>query len=533
MTSLSPTHAGEVPVSAAPAVSAGAQYQSVVLVGLLVLGVGLRLIDITQPYVDAWSWRQSGVAMVAENLYRGGFDIFHPRINYAGNVPGYVGTEFPLVPGLAAALYIIFGVQEWVGRLIPVLFFAASVPFFYLLVRKVFTDRAALFAVGVYAVAPLSIYSSRSFMPDTPMLSLSIAGLYLFSEWLDRPDRRMLTIALRVVTCLAILVKIPAVIVGVPMLYMAWRKHGPGLFRRADMWSFAAWTLIPVAIWYSHAWFQSVAHYPYHFLGEGGFTFEPEMYRRVLGRLTTSHLTPVVFAGMLIGALLPVRHRYGRLFHWWFFILVVFVLVASRGNRHAWYQLPYVAVAAAFTGYAWDVALRRLERTHTTTLLPILASVLFFGAIGALSFHYVRPHYYSWANSMRNAGMEIDRIADKDALIVAQDRGDPTLIYYSKRKGWHIPISPTSGLFVGNPETSDEIITQLEERRAEGADYLVFPSHTRWWLDYYKEFQQHVDSLYRRVRENEEYVIIDLRGDTTASRPSARGPAGGVGGALP
>src|SRR4029453_12838696 len=53
---------------------------------------------------------------------------FYPQINWTGPAPGYVGTEFPLVPFLAAGLYQIFGVQDWFGRCLLVGFFAASVP---------------------------------------------------------------------------------------------------------------------------------------------------------------------------------------------------------------------------------------------------------------------------------------------------------------------------------------------------------------------------------------------------------------------
>src|SRR4030095_11802561 len=96
------------------------------LFAVTLFGVLLRLIEIRQPFVDHWSWRQADVAMIAENFYRHGFNIFYPQINWAGPAPGYVGTEFPLVPFLAAGLYQIFGVQDWIGRALLVGFFAAS-----------------------------------------------------------------------------------------------------------------------------------------------------------------------------------------------------------------------------------------------------------------------------------------------------------------------------------------------------------------------------------------------------------------------
>jgi hypothetical protein len=85
------------------------EWRSVLL--LLAVGLGIRLVGISQPFVDEWSWRQSDMAMIAENFYRQGFHVLYPEINWAGPT-GYVGTEFPLVPLLAAGLYPVVGVRD-------------------------------------------------------------------------------------------------------------------------------------------------------------------------------------------------------------------------------------------------------------------------------------------------------------------------------------------------------------------------------------------------------------------------------------
>ena len=156
-----------------------------VLFTLLLLGLICRLIRISQPFVDQWSWREADVAMIAGNFFRHGFNIFYPQIDWGGPAPGYVGTEFPLVPFLAALLYRLFGVQAWIGRGISLAFFALSLPLFYGLVRRLSNPRSALAATGVYVLTPLGIFASRSFMPDMASLSLAIAALALFAAWLE------------------------------------------------------------------------------------------------------------------------------------------------------------------------------------------------------------------------------------------------------------------------------------------------------------------------------------------------------------
>ena len=153
------------------------------LIGLAAIAV--RLIAITQPFIDNWSWRESDVAAIARNFLESGFRFAYPQIDWAGDAAGYVGTEFPLLPFTAALIYKFTGVHEWIGRLETVLFFAASLPVFYLLVRRIFNESVALWALFFYSFAPLSIAASRAFIPDLPSLSLSLAGLYFFLRWVE------------------------------------------------------------------------------------------------------------------------------------------------------------------------------------------------------------------------------------------------------------------------------------------------------------------------------------------------------------
>src|ERR1700736_1201100 len=119
-----------------------------------ILAVIARLIAIDQPYIDNWnSWRESDVAAIARNYLTGGFHFTHPQIDRAGDQPGYVGTEFPILPFAAALCYKVFGVHEWIGRVQGVILFAVSLPFFFLLVRAIFGEIAATWALFFYSFA--------------------------------------------------------------------------------------------------------------------------------------------------------------------------------------------------------------------------------------------------------------------------------------------------------------------------------------------------------------------------------------------
>jgi hypothetical protein len=66
--------------------------------------------------------------------------------------------------------------------------------------------------------------------------------------------------------------------------------------------------------------------------------------------------------------------------------------------------------------------------------------------------------------------------------------GDPTIFYYSQRKGWH--FLEEDGIYRGTPSDSQDAIVDLERLQRRGATHVVFTRNTLWWLDYYPEFAQ-------------------------------------------
>ena len=187
---------------------------------ICLLAVAARLIFINQPYVDHWSWRQSDVAAIARNFLQNGFRFGYPQIDWAGNAPGYVGTEFPILPFIAAVCYKFAGVHEWIGRIQAVILFAVSLPFFFLLVREIFGSTAAVWASFFYCFAPLNIFAGRSFMPDVPSLSFAIVGLYFFLRWVQHGESWSFFVA-AIAISLSLLIKITSIVILAPLLYLA------------------------------------------------------------------------------------------------------------------------------------------------------------------------------------------------------------------------------------------------------------------------------------------------------------------------
>ena len=480
-----------------------------------VLAVAARLVLVNQPFVDHWSWRQSDVAAIARNFFQNGFHFASPQIDWAGDAPGYVGTEFPILPFIAALCYKLAGVHEWVGRLQAVIFFAVSLPFFFLLVREVFNSTAAVWATFFYSFAPLNVFAGRSFMPDVPSLGLAIIGLYLFLRG-SRDHNWMPLLLAAIAISLSFLIKITSIIIVVPLLYSAVAGIGdPDISRgfdggrdrrsRLQLALFAAIALLPSAVWYWHAHHIAERLYPYHFFGAGGIRIENFWwYWHIAQQTLISSLTPVLSTLALIGLFAAPRSRYSRLFHWWLAAMVLFVIVVGYGNRHRWYQLPLVPIAAAFAGAVCAFIGSRIS----SRVLAVTSSVLVVSSFTILAFGYVQPFYQSSAAQLRDAGLELNKVTAPDALIVAADMGDPTIFYYAERQGWH--FLENEAIYNGNPDDSEQAIENLERLRRRGATHFVFTRNTFWWLQSYPQFAAHLTENATLIEATPEFRIYRL-----------------------
>jgi hypothetical protein len=103
-----------------------------------------------------------------------------------------------------------------------------------------------------------------------------------------------------------------------------------------------------------------------------------------------------------------------------------------------------------------------------------------------------------------------------DAIILVVSRGDEELVPPGESRLWHFPRTEDGLYWDGYPDDSAEAISHLERLREKGAGFLLFPSTAFWWLDYYSEFRHHLDSRYKRISDNADCIIHDLRTLTKA-----------------
>jgi hypothetical protein len=176
------------------------------------------------------------------------------------------------------------------------------------------------------------------------------------------------------------------------------------------------------------------------------------------------------------------------------------------GNRHPWYQLPLVPIAAAFAGRFCTVAQRSVPNRF------LLGSALLLAGFLGLAAFETRLFYRDSAADLRAVGLDLKGSTPTGSLIVVADYGDPTAFYYAERKGWH--FLEKNGLYNGHPNVGADAIADLKELRQHGATHFVLYSGTIWWLDYYKELAEYLEATATVQASTPAYKIYRLGSDS-------------------
>ncbi len=486
------------------------------LFGTLVVAMLLRLYGINQPFIDAFSWRQSSTAMMAENFFRTNWNILYPEVNWSGPNPGYQGREFQTITYLAALLYPLFGQEDWIGRGLAAMFGVWGVFALFLLTRRVWNEEHALASAAMMAILPGSVFIERSFLPDPAMVALVTTSFWLLVVYLQT-DRFHYLILAGVIGAWGFCTKIPGLIVGLPMAYamlaiLGWRK----LIRPNQLAAvalFSALTLTPVVAYYLWARHLALSYPPYHFAGEGnwlwdqGLTrwfeqryFVPELAHWVNELLWTVPVTSLVLLGIVVPP--PAQETDPELkvrkprwiFHWWVVAGVVYYIIGAKELvSNPWNFHIVNPAAAALSGHALVViasfATRRMNRrVAAAATLVVLLVVL---AFQQKSFRQMSKPYAYKGHQLGLALRKASRPGDL-VVTIADQVGDPVVIYYSRRRGWIFPPARPGTNWGALPESASEAIRLFEELRAEGADWIAMVRKSRYAQDYVV-FLEHVN----------------------------------------
>jgi hypothetical protein len=363
---------------------------------LLTLLVVWRSAGFFNPPVDAVAGGESthgAFINVVAGRVAGAFDaptLLPPSAPWHGPAPVDPASSLPLYDWFVAALWSLLGPQAWIGRAVSIVLSLIAGMFLFLTVRRVAGARAALYALLLYSVAPLSVLLGQQFGPSALILSAQASVLLTVVRWkmvsFGNRAAAVPAFAVAVLSCAFLgLVDPAAIFVGIPVAYIAIAPAHPAadltpLSGRSagmrDAWRNSPLTgqaivmvaamLLASTLW----WVFTQGSESGLALGVGdggggiptvlGALFNAGTYVQMVGMLVERVLT---LAGLLLlgaGLLHAARPPLQMIFHTWLLSAAVHIILdASRLPSHDDVLLPIILPACALAGIgaAWAGAL--------------------------------------------------------------------------------------------------------------------------------------------------------------------------------
>jgi hypothetical protein len=438
---------------------------------------------------DDWlGWRQADTQSIAVNFIQHGDGILHPRINWGGDGPGHVETEFQLYTYIAASVMRVVGIGERPGLWISLLAMAAAALVLHDTLRRRLGDLPALLGLATFLSLRGPVFLSSTVQPDALSFLFYCLSFAALLAYLDAPSRRTLA-AMAASTVLAALVKATALHIGLFQV-LAIVLCRPGLLRRPDLWLAWTATLAVVGLFLLHGQ-QLYLEYGNTFGvingGDSKFaTFEtllmPELYPP-LARLAV--VWGLGWPGAAAAVYLLAVRRLDRTAVALGLADLTYLLVAFRYTCNEWngphYHLFTSVLGVWLMAHAAHHLLERFSgrRWSRSLAAAVLAVCLAFYVHQIHKRH--DPGLVLWEKNPAVAmGKALRELADPGSLVIVRSSAlardslfdtpnnfeDPRVFYLAKVRGWVLP--------------ADEVrLDVIRDALEAGAAYYVDPYRKR------------------------------------------------------
>lgn len=447
----------------------------------------IRLYGITDPPLEpAHNWRQACGCMVARNFVEVDANILYPRLDMAGEKTGITGTEFPALNYMIYLVSNAFGYTHWYGRLINLIISSIGTYFFFLLVRRYFNPKAALFST-IVLLASIWFAYSRKTMPDTFSVSLALMSLYLGMKYIEHARFRWLLVFFLTGT-LALLSKIPSAVILSLFLIPVFG----GIYQmRSKVFLTTAGTLVLAitGIWYFHWVPHLVEKYGYwhYFMGtdlaEGALALLGNPFNTT-EKIFFDAVKFIGFAVFLFGMYRIIKSKDKLLVYISLITILIFALFMAKAGFnftvHSYYVIPLVPFMALIIG--WTISNMSSKPLQILLLLAITVE-----GIGNQQHDFRIRETELYKMDLESIA---DSISDRGDLIAINAGQNPQQMYLAHRKGW----------IMSNEDIQDE--KTLNTIREKGCKFLFINLTETSSVEY--------ELPYKIVFENEYYRILEL-----------------------
>ena len=471
---------------------------------LIIAAAGfIRSYNINGPLFEMNPLRQAVNAAISRNYAQSPQSQFLlPQMDNMGPSPGYFMFELPLLQYIGSLMIKVFGVHNWVFRIISIVLSMFSAVFFYKLCTRFLDLKTSIIALIFYCFAPMSIIMGRSFQTESFMLLALFLSLYYFIRWLEEERAAFLWACTAGFTVL-VLLKITNLYISVLVaaLFVIYKKA-----RLIPKFLIPCFLILAINFFWWVLYSSGVRElFPneYTVSDKNVQVFTIPHILNVIRELTLSSgywlttlkhcawivLSPILLIFLFLGIFVRKEKKVSAILLTWLLSVMLFISIVPSAALQEYYKIHLIPVAAIFSAfsYLWIVGKIKNARIKATATVSFWA--VFMVSIFLVVYPVIR-HKPIFAGNER-LGEKVNSVSKKGDLVVASFGPDAMLLFYCDRKGW--------SLYLDDPAI--DAVNVLEDRRREGAKYFVCGNLDE--LDRNRRFKEYMFKHYKVVDEQE------------------------------
>jgi 4-amino-4-deoxy-L-arabinose transferase-like glycosyltransferase len=520
---------------------------------LLLLGLGLRLFDLTDQPIDFHPTRQLRGAIVARGMYyqmlpHADIATRQRAINFWQSTGDY---EPPILERVVAITYLLVGGEyPWIARIYNSLFWILGGALLFALAKRASGPVSALVALAYYLVLPFSVQASRSFQPDPGMVVWMVLFAFAIYRWSEEWRSGHLQFSasswkwailaglfagLSVLTkaIAAYTIAVAAVIV---VLYTAiYEGHQAStaaargasilriplnIIRSPQIWAMALLMVVPSGLIYLTQGARASQYFSSWTLALSHLLLDPTLYLHWL-YLVQSLMGWLPLLLAVLGIFLARPRLRALLAGLWGGYFVYGLFLPYQMYTHSYYHLqviPFVALSLApVAQFVWETLLRLASR-HTTSATAESAKILSWSTWVLICLACLSVlTYFSWAalvplrsRDYRDEPAQWQIIASNlptDGKIIAltQDYGY-RLMYYGWRK---VILWPNRGeIKLSGMRGSEKVFETYFAKQTQNINYFLITSFRQF--NDQPDLKAYLEDHYPILAQGTGYLIYDL-----------------------
>jgi hypothetical protein len=453
----------------------------ILLFVIVIVGVGVRLINLDNPPLDFHAWRQLRSLSIARGMYYEMLPDADPTlrdtaINLANT---FEKLEPNILERIVAVTYLVTGGENpWIARLYSILFWTIGGLALFDLVKKVVSPSGALVTFAFYMLMDFGINASRSFQPDPLMVMCILLTLNALTRFSQQKNWKWAILS-GLFGGIAILVKVfavyPIAISAISLVLTSWEMRK--FYRDPKIWTTAAIMILIPAVYYIIL--SPGAGGNYLSMWGSGFWdlwFSPVFYLRWLSYLNKLFGIYIVFLAFI--SLFLFSWKPGRILALglWVSYFLYGMTLPSLIITHSYYNLILIPVIAFCLAPLADVVFNKLgelPRLWRIFALTALIAILLYSGFLQSNFVERQTDYRSEPEKWKMIGESLP--ANGNFIGITPDY-NTRINYY----GWKyvsywvlnadVEMNILSG---GNNDWNDPVWQDIFKERTQGMDYFI------------------------------------------------------------